>query len=73
MRNVITDLKESLIDGMVKSFSWLSTKAMVADILTKECKDDGKLEEIMKENVFRFSQSEDNLVEYVDGEIQLKN
>ena len=38
LRNVITDLKQRLIDEDISSYAWLPTNYMWADILTKEKK-----------------------------------
>ena len=34
--NVITDLKQRLVDGEIPSYAWQPTNYMYADILTKE-------------------------------------
>ncbi|XP_068237035.1 uncharacterized protein [Palaemon carinicauda] len=39
LRNTITDFKEKLEDNSVESYSWLETKEMIADILTKPLED----------------------------------
>ena len=52
MRPVITDMKEKLMDKSVKSFDWLETKKMVADVLTKENSSNKDLDGIMIENKF---------------------
>ena len=36
MRPTILDLKERLVDRDIHSYSWLPTKSMLADVLTKE-------------------------------------
>ena len=36
LRNIITDLKQRLIDDEVSSYAWLPTDSMWADILTNE-------------------------------------
>ena len=38
LRNVMTDLKQGLIDDEISSYAWLPTDSMWADILTKEKK-----------------------------------
>ena len=38
LRNVITDLKQRLVDGEITSNAWLPTSSTWADILTKEKK-----------------------------------
>ena len=73
MRNVITDLKEKLMDGQVESYSWLNTKNMVADIMTKEGVDNNAISQILIENIFIHSSSSDNLVSYCEGAIKIEN
>ena len=36
LRNIITDLKQKLIDDDISSYAWLQTDSMWADILTRE-------------------------------------
>ena len=36
LRKTMVDLKQKLIDGEVSSYSWIDTKSMTADVLTKE-------------------------------------
>ena len=45
LRNTMNDLKQKLIDGDVQSYSWIDTKSMIADILTKE---GGEIEAILE-------------------------
>ena len=52
MRPVITDMKEKVVDKSVKSFDWLETKKMVADVLTKENSSNKDLDGVMVENRF---------------------
>ena len=74
LRNSIQEMKDMLIEGCIESYSWLDgERAMIADVLTKECKWNEDLEMIMQENEFKFASHEDNLVEYKDGEIRLIN
>ena len=73
LRNSITDLKKRLEDGSIQSYSWLDTKDMVADLLTKESKDDDAILDIVQENKFKQAQNEDNLVHFDDGEIKMTN
>ena len=74
LRNSITDMKDSLYENRVTSFSWLDgEKDMVADVMTKECKDNNDLADIMLRNKFRNVFSEDNMVKNKDGEIKMFN
>ena len=73
LRNTITDLKEKLEDNSVEFYSWLETKEVIADILTKECKDHPEVHNIFLENKFCHARSEKNLVSYVNGEIRMRN
>lgn len=73
LRNTITDLKEKLEDNSVDSYSWLDTKDMTADILTKECKDDPEVHNIFLRNIFCQAKNKNNIVSCVDGEIRISN
>ena len=73
LRNSIADLKSKLEDRSIKSYSWLDTKDMIADILTKESKDDEDILDVVQENRFRMGNSEDNFVTFQNGEIRLTN
>ena len=46
---------------------------MVADVFTKTGSKRDVLDEIILENKFKHAQSQDNLVVFEDGEIQIKN
>ena len=47
----VVDLKERLVDGDVNSYSWLPTKNMWADMMTKEMKLLSSLEDVISKNV----------------------
>ena len=73
LRNTITDLKEKLEDNSVESYSWLETSEMIADILTKECKDNPEVHNIFIENKFCHARNEKYLVSCINGEIRMRN
>ena len=74
LRNSITDMKDSLYEKIVTSFSWLDgEKDMVADVMTKECKDNKDLSDIVMKNKWRNVFNEDNVVKNKDGEIRMFN
>ena len=74
LRNLITDMKDSLYEKIVTSFSWLDgEKDMVADVMTKECKDNKDLSDIVMKNKWRNVFNEDNVVKNKDGEIRMFN
>ena len=73
LRNTLTDMKEKLEDTSVESYSWLRTKEMIADILTKECKDNPEIHKILLENKFCYARNTKNLVSCVNGEINMRN
>ena len=73
LRNAVTDLKEKLEDTTVESYSWLRTNEMIADILTKECKDNPDINKILIENKFCYARNDKNLVSCVNGEIHMRN
>ena len=73
LRNSISDFKEDLENGLVESYSWLQTQEMLADVLTKECRNNRYIVEVQVENVFKNALSERNKVVLGDGEIRLIN
>ena len=60
LRNTMMDLKKRLEDKEVTSYSWIGTKAMVADILTKESGEIENILEVKRENIFRKAHSQQN-------------
>ena len=74
LRNSIRDMKDSLYENLVTSFSWLDGKKdMVADVMTKVCKDNQDLSEIVLKNKWRNVFNEDNVVKNKYGEIKMFN
>ena len=67
-------MKDSLYENIVTSFIWLDDeKDMVADVMTKECKDNKDLSDIEIKNKWRNVFNEDNVVKNKDGEIRMFN
>ena len=50
----VADLKKIFIDSEIHSFSWLPTKDMWADMMTKEMKIPHALEDIIQKNVMKI-------------------
>ena len=50
LRPTIVDLKERLVDGDIFSYSWLPTKNMWADMMTKEIQLPPALEDVFLKN-----------------------
>ena len=73
LRNAVTDLKEKLIEKEVESYSWLDTKDMIADILTKECKENDAITDILSKGKLRVASNEENLVHFENGAFKLEN
>ena len=73
LRNSIADFKDDLENGLVSSYSWLETKEMLADVLTKECRKNNHIVEVLRRNTFKNAMSERNKVVLGDGEIKLIN
>ena len=71
--NSINDFKMKDQDGSIDSYNWLDTKDMIADLLTKERKDDKEVLDIVIENVFRKASSNDNGVLFDGQEIKMMN
>ena len=57
----------------MKSYSWIDTKAMTADILTKEGSDIENMLEVIRKGVFRKAHSCLNMVIFKDGEMMMVN
>ena len=73
LRNTMTDLKQKLEDGDVTAYSWIETKSMTADILTKEGGEVENILEVVRENLFRKANSEHNMVVFSEAEMMMKN
>ena len=73
LRNTMVDLKQKLIDGEVSLYSWIDTKSMTADVLTKEGGEIGNILEVVRQNTFKKANSQQNMVIYNDGEMKLMN
>ena len=69
----MVDLKERLVDGYVFSYSWLPTKSMWADMMTKEMQLLSALEDVFLKNDFDLPQPLVNEVRAVGTEIQMNN
>ena len=66
-------LKQGLEDEEVLAYSWIPGEEIVADILTKQGSKCEELEEILRKNIFRHAQSEDNMVTYEGDEFKIQN
>ena len=73
LRNSYTELKERLENGEILMYVWLDTNDMLADILTKDSKDNIDVHDVTRENKFWLGNVEDNMVAFNDGEITIKN
>ena len=56
LRPTIVDLKERLVDKDILSYSWLPTKDMLADVMTKEMYLPPALDNVFLKNEFRLPQ-----------------
>ena len=66
-------LKERLVDGDVYSYSWLPTKNMWADMMTKEMQLPLSLEDVILKNVMDLPKPLVNEVRAVGTEICMMN
>ena len=73
LRPTIVDLKERLVDRDIHSYSWLPTKDMLADVLTKEMRLPQALEGVFLKIDFNLSQPLVNEVKAVGTEIRMVN
>ena len=62
LRNTLTDLKKKLEEQFVSQYSWIDTKSMTADILTKEGGDIENILEVVRENIFRKANFPQNVI-----------
>ena len=69
--DTIQDMKNMLEDRSIDNFRWISTKAMIADCLTKEKKDMLDLMKIVDENRYDRIDIQQKKVVCVDGEVKL--
>ena len=69
----MASLKLNLEDGEVDRFSWIAGTEIVADELMKQGSEREVLSEIVEKNEFKHAQNEDNLVQYENEEIKMKN
>ena len=73
LRLTVTDLKERLVEGDIKSYSWLSTENMWVDILTKEMRLPPHLEDVILKNVMNLPRTPVNQVKAVGTDIRMHN
>lgn len=73
LRLTIVDLKKRLVDRDVFSYSWLLTKDMWADMMTKEMQLPPALENVILKNVVDLPQPLINEVRAVGTEIWMMN
>ena len=73
LRLTVVDLKERLVDGDIFSYSWLPTKNMWADMMTKEMQLPPALEDVFLKNDFDLPQPLVNEVRAVGTEIRMNN
>ena len=73
LRNVITDLKQRLVEGEITSYAWLPTANMWADILTKEKKVPLELEDVLTKNKMNLGDTTINKVMAFGQEVRMTN
>ena len=73
LRNVITDLKQRLIDDDISSYAWLPTDSMWADILTKEKKMPPTFGKVIATNTLALGDTTTNKVKAFCQEVCMTN
>ena len=73
LRMAVWELKDKLLDGEVKSYAWLPTVDMWVDVLTKEMRMPGALEDVLTRNVMVLPKTNVNEVKAFDGEVRMEN
>ena len=71
LRNIITNLKQRLVEGEITSYAWLPTASMWADVLTKEKKILPDLENVFINNEMRLGDTSINKVVAFSQEVQM--
>ena len=73
LRLTVVDLKESLVDGEIYSYSWLTIQCMWADVMTKEMHLPPAMEDVILKNVLELPKPLINEVIAVGTEIRMSN
>ena len=73
IRNIITDLKQRLIDDEVSSYAWLPTDSIWADVLTKEKKMPMNFDKVITANNLALSETTVNKVKAFCQEVRMTN
>lgn len=73
MRNTVAALKEYLSNDEISSYSWLSTEMMVADMLTKEKRNDKVWSSILIDGKLDSVKNKNNIVFYDGQEFKIEN
>ena len=73
LRNVFVDLKERLVRNEVSSYSWLPTKNIWADVLTKEMILPEALEKVLDKNEMELGDTSVNQVKAFGQEVHMIN
>ena len=69
----VQELKDSLVEGDVRSYQWIPTKEMWSDGLTKEMEMAEGLRKMMKTGVCELKKDEVNKVVYENEEVKMLN
>ena len=73
LRNMITDLKQRLVEGEITFYTWLPTTSMWADVLTKEKKILPDLNNVFLNNEMRLGDTSVNKVVAFNQEVRMTN
>ena len=73
LRNVISDLKQRIVEGEFTSYAWLPMASMWADVQTKEKKIFPDLEIVFLHNEIRLGDTFDNKVFVFNQEVWMTN
>ena len=73
LRMTVQELKDSLVEGDVRSYQWIPTKEMWSDGLTKEMEMAEGLRKMMKTGVCELEKDEVNKVVYENEEVKMLN
>ena len=69
----VQELKDSLIEGDVRSYQWIPTREMWSDGLTKKMEMSEGLRKMLKTGVCELKKDEVNKVVYENDEVKMLN
>ena len=73
LRHSVAYVKRSLLEGEVLAYSWIQGEEIVADVFIKLGLRCDALEEMVRKNKFRHTQTKENLVVFEGDDFKIRN